>query len=226
MENFPDRKYLEKLNKHLKSKTEKFLSQNLAEQFLNSSGILLNWIADYLTDPNIRWEKEELEIDQLYLTGTSPAWNKIIIDQCQRSPSKLRTLFRKNPSIKKIFKEAKFIDLPILVRYEEDKYKVLDGMHRIIAAIRDGLSLIPAFVAYPQAEPQPSCEAHLIYDFLRAYQRRSPVERQSLRTDLISGLRFLKKVYGNVEGLLRERFNSNYVLDPEIQEIIKEVLKD
>lgn len=216
---FPDKKYLKELVRNLETKNAK--RQSEIDRLLMHSGAAMNWIADYITDENVVWKKEKLLIDKLWLTGTNPKWNKIIIDTCERSPKKLRKYFKDNPRALKIFKEAVFESVPILVRYDEKKYKILDGMHRVIAAIRDNRKFIDAFTARIRHRPKPKCEAHVVYDLLRAYQRGINKDSKGLE----SSLSYLKKSYGNVEWLLKNRFNENWVHDEKIQKIIKKVLK-
>jgi len=219
--NFPDKKILDDLVKHIQDKAN--ASQEPLEKLLTSCGAVLNWVADYITDETINWTKENLRIDDLYLTGTKPEWNAIIIDQCQRSPKKFRELLKTDPKIAVLFSEAEFKDLPILVRREEEKNKVLEGMLRTIAAIRDGKETIEAFVARPSGKFRPNCEPHVVYDLLRAYHRGINKDQEGL----IIALRFLRHSYANVEHLLKTRFSKPYIPgDDEIQEIIREALKD
>jgi len=56
---------------------------------------------------------------------------------------------------------------------------------------------------------------------LRAYQRGLNKNRR----ELISALRFLRKSYKNVDDLLKERFNENWIANKKIQSIIKEVFR-
>lgn len=216
---FPDNKYLKNLVKNLEAKNAK--RQSNIDKLLMHSGAAMNWIADYITDDNVIWKKEKLLVDKLYLTGTNPEWNKIVIDICERSPKKLRKYFKDYPEASKIFKVAAFESIPVLVRYDEGKYKILDGMHRIIAAIRKGKKYIIGYVARIKNRPKPKCEAHVIYDILRAYQRGINKDSKRLETSLS----YLKKSYNNVKWLLKNRFNENWVHDEKIQKIIKKVLK-
>jgi len=219
--NFPDKKFLKKLLKNSKKKVD--VSLDTTEQILIYSGSALNWIGDYITDKNAKWTKEKLNIDDLYLTGTNPKWNEIVIDKCKRSPRKLREYFKKNKGAKNLFKGVKYQNLPILVRYEGKQYKVLDGMHRTIAAIRDNRKEITAFVVSLRGSPKPQCEAHVVYDLLRSYNRG--INRN--KKDLISALRFLRHGYSNVEDLLKKRFSKPYIPgDDEIQDIIRKSLGD
>jgi len=219
--NFPDKGFLKRLTQHIKEKTES--AQEPIEQLITCCSAAMNWIADYITDETVQWSKESLSINNLYLTGTNPQWNAVIIDRCKRSPKELRELLAADSEAATLFSEAKFKDLPILVRFEDEKYKVLDGMHRTIAAIRDNKKIIEAFVARSQGKPCPKCEPHVVYDLLRPYHRKINQDREGL----ITALRFLRHSYANVDDLLRTRFSKPYIPgDDEIQDIIQEALKD
>lgn len=216
--NFPDNQYLLSLIHDEESKAQNQLHK---DRLLTACSANLNWIADYVLDPNIEWIKEMLDIDDLYLTGTCPEWNKIIIDQCNRSAEKLRDLVAKDEAIAKKLCGKNDSNFPILIRYEDGKYKVLDGMHRVITIIIAGYPKINAFVGRLKGEPQPQCEPHVVYDFLRSYHRGINRDREGL----ITALRFLRKSYSNVEKLLKERFSKEWIPSNEIQEIIQEALK-
>lgn len=218
--NFPDEEYLRDLVARLREKSEHY--QNPLDQLTTVSGASLNWIADFLTDRNIQWTKEELTLESLYLTGTGPEWNAIIIDRAERSPAKLRQLIQNDPSIAEVFANEPWSEREILVRADGEKLKVLDGMHRVVAAIRDGRATVKAYVARQEGVPRPQCEPHVVYDFLRAYERGSNRDREAV----VNALRFLRKAYANVDGLLRERFSPKWLLDKELQGIVRDALAD
>lgn len=181
----------------------------------------MNWQADFLLDETVKWRKRKITLDDLYLTGTNPKWNAIILGKCQRSPKKFKEYLKKNPGAKKIFGKAKFSAYPILVRHEDKKLKVLDGMNRVVSSLRDGREEIIAWVAMSSKNPKPKVESHVIYDFLRSYHRGINKDKKGL----VAALKFLRKSYSNVDHLLRERFNIKWVPDEEIQKIIKEALR-
>ncbi len=218
--NFPDANYLNNLVERFK---EWFaVSQKPLDQLITYSGVAMNSIGDYISDENVSWKEEALPVDDLWLTGTNPEWNAIVMKRCEQSPQKLRALFEAKPAVAHLFDRAQYDDRPILVRYEDDKYKVLDGMHRTIAAIRDGKTELKAFVATLAGVPQPKCEAHVIYDLLRPYARKINTNREQL----IGALRFLRHSYVNVDNLLKNRFSKEWLPDDEIQKIIQEALID
>lgn len=218
---FPDLEYLEKLAETERARFEHTTSA--LDKLLTYSGAALNWMSDYLLDPLVSWRKETIAIDSLYLTGTSPEWNKVIIDEAERSPTKLHALIGSKPALRELFKNAQYDDSPILVRYEDDKNKVLNGMHRVIGTILDGRDHAEAFVGELTGQKHtPVCEPHVVYDFLRAYIRGTNLDRKGL----VVALKFLRKAYSNVDDLLKNRFGPTGIADDEIQAIIQDALTD
>ncbi|MBI2024819.1 MAG: hypothetical protein HYT03_01890 [Candidatus Harrisonbacteria bacterium] len=218
--NFPDKGFLNGLAKQMREKVQNY--QDPVEQLLTNCSAAMNWIADYITDENVEWTKEELTVDSLWLTGTNPEWNEVIIKKGARSPSKLHELIKTDKTVAGLFSELKFDEVPILVRLDEEKYKVLDGMKRVIAAIRDDRITVVAFVAIASGVPAPKCEPHVVYDLLRSYQRGTNKDQEGL----IAALRFLRKSYANVSNLLINRFDSSWIAAIEVREIIQEALQD
>lgn len=213
---FPD-EYLKGLEENHRQKVEQAL--NPAERLLLYSGARLNWVGEYINDESIHWQLENIPVDNLTLTGTSPEWNAIIIDRAEKNPQKLRALL-KEPDVAAMFTNSQYIDIPILVRKEENKLKVLDGMNRTIAAIRDGISEIRAYVGTREGKPSPIVEPHVLYDFIRAFQQRGGnVE------DFKGGLRFLIDSYSNARDVLTNRLGPEWIRDEKIQQIIKEVIE-
>ena len=217
---FPDKDYMRELVRQLRAKVEAYQADKPTDQLVMYSGAAMNWLGDYLTDEAIKWELKELLIDELRLSGTNPDWNEIVIDRCERSPKKLREMFRADADVIKRFQGAVYKPIPILVRYENGEYRVLDGMKRTIAAIRDGRETIQAYVATQAEKSRPVCEPHVVYDMLRAYERGLSADRAGL----VAALRFLRESYANVEDLLRNRFSDSWVHNKELQVIIKEVI--
>jgi hypothetical protein len=212
------REYLEGLEKNLRGKLE--TDMDPAQRILMYSGARLNWIGEYINDESVHWELKHVPVDNLTLTGTSPEWNAIIIDRAEKSPTKLRLLM-KDSSIAEMFKNSEFVDIPILVRNEEGTLKILDGMNRAIAAVRDGIDEIQAYIGTREGHNEPIVEAHVVYDFLKAYQQGRGTEE-----DLRGGLRFLLDAYSNVRELLNKRFSPDWVRDERLQKIIQDVLKN
>lgn len=214
---FP-KKYLKALAAIDKTKVEERL-QDPADKLLMYSGALLNWVGEYINDENVSWKLETVPLEKIVMTGTSPEWNKITLEKAEREPMKLRKLFE-DENIRNVFRESKFTNDPILIREDEEgKYKVLDGMNRVIAAARDGINQVKAYVGRSIGKSKAKLEPHVVYDFIRAYQQRGGNEE-----NLKGGLRFLIGAYANVGELLRTRLGPKWVKDEKIQKIIKEVL--
>lgn len=206
--------FIRDLADHLERKARE--RQSDTDRIVTASGVLLQWIGDFLSDPNVDWEKVEIKVDDLTLTGTNPEWNKIILETCHRSPTEFRTFLQVQPEKKTVFDRATFHPTPILIRREDGKLKVLEGMHRTIAAIRDGRQTLSAWIATSIGPNRPQCEPHVVYDLIRAYARKTTTDRAGL----IAALRYLRSAYSNVDQLLAERFNGSWVEDDGLQEII------
>lgn len=216
---FP-REYLEGLAKNHKEKVEERL-QDPSERLLMYSGALLNWVGEMINDDSIKWELETVPLGKIEMTGTSPEWNEITLKRAERNPLKLRELFKEDKSLKEVFKNSTFTDVPILIRETEDgKLKVLDGMNRVIAAARDGIDNIRAYVGRKNGESKTKVEAHVIYDIIRGFQLRGGSQE-----DFKAAIRQLLHTYSNTKDLLENRFNINWVSDEKVQKLIKEAIE-
>lgn len=192
------------------------------ERLMMTSGASLNWIADAITDAGWSWEQRTFNIDELTLTGTNPILNAVVIDRAERSPSKLRYILQQEPHTRALFSAAVWRATPIIVCRDGEKLKVLDGMHRTLAAIRDGRTSIESIVGTPPITLRPHCEPHVVYDLIRPWEQK----RTTDRAGLVAALRYLRQVYGNVDELLQNRFGPAWIRDQEIQKMIQEALQD
>lgn len=208
--------FIHDLADHLERKARE--RQNDTDRIVTASGILLQWVGDFVSDPNVDWEKAEIKVDDLTLTGTNPEWNGVILETCHRSPTEFREFLHDHPEKKTVFDRATFHPNPILIRRENEKLKVLEGMHRTIAAIRDGRQTLSAWIATSIGPNRPRCEPHVVYDLIRAYARKTTTDRAGL----IAALQYLRSAYSNVDQLLAERFSGSWVKDDGLQEIIDE----
>ena len=212
------KKYLEGLAKNHKEKVEEWF-QDPADRILMYSGSLLNWVGEKINDEGINWKLEIVPLKKIIMTGTSPEWNKITLEKAERNPIKLRKLFE-DEHMKDIFKKSKFADVPILIREtEEGEYKVLDGMNRVIAAARDGINEVRAYIGRDTGKSQAKIEPHVIYDLIRGFQLRGGSEE-----DFKASIRFLVNTYSNTKDLLENRFNIDWVGDEKVQKLIKEAI--
>jgi len=208
--------YLKGLEENHREKVE--ASTDSAQRILMYSGARLNWIGEYINDESVHWKLEKVPVDSLTLTGTGPEWNKITIEQAERSPVKFRELLSE-PHVAAMFESCQFVDIPILVRKEGEELKIIDGMNRTIAAIRDNIPEIQAYIGTRDGNAMPIVEPHVVYDFLKAFEQRGGDEE-----DFKGGLRFLINAYSNVRELLETRFSEEWIRNEKLNALIKEVL--
>jgi len=218
-------KYLESLADHEEEKAHDYLTPR--ERLLINAGYRLNWIGDYVANPDIEFELKDLELNSLILTGTTPDWNEVLINKCEKSINKFQELIKTDKKIKNKFKrEASYGKEPVLARGpdNERKYKLIDGMHRLVGAIVKGRETISAYVVQNESDHLPHCEAHTIYDLIRGFQKNAYDNKGEV--ELYYSLKLMARTYGNVVNLLTNRFNSEYVNDDKVQKIIKNVIND
>ncbi len=217
-------KYLKSLAVHERQKSAHLDPRST---ILVNAGIGLNWLGDYLANPKIKFKKVSVPVEKILFTGTEPKWNKILIDRCERSVVKFRTLIEKDERLrKKLTNEASFGKEPILLRGpdEQGMYHVFDGMHRFVGAVLAGKKSIYAYAATNERKHLPVCEAHVVYDLIRGFQRHAKDERG--KVELYHALKLLSRTYGNVPDLLKKRFDAKHVADNDVQEIIKRVINE
>lgn len=225
MKNFNN--YLQRLAAHEEKKAKSRLTSS-REKLLVWAGVLLNWLGDYLANPEIQWEGMELPIEKIQFTGTDPEWNKILIHQCGRSVKKFKKLLKSNPKIRNKFKKEtsdRYRNELILVRKSEDLgyYKVLDGMHRFVWLVLNGEQIVKVYVPINEDECLPICEAHVVYDLIRGFIRHGKGKQGEI--ELYYGLMLLARTYANVKDLLAKRFDEKHVMDKDVQEVIRRVLE-
>ena len=217
-------KYIKDLAAHEERKSKPFLNPRM--RILVNAGIRLNWIGDYLANPKIRFRKIKVAVDKVLFTGSSPAWNKILLERCHKSVREFRELIGKNQTIRKKFvKEASYSLEPILLRGPDDKgfYRVFDGMHRFVGAVIKNRKTISAYVPVNEQKQLPVCEAHVVYDLIRGFQSSAKDKRGEIQ--LYHALKLLARTYENVAGLLKTRFNHKYLPDRTVQRVIRQALK-
>lgn len=217
--------YLDGLVEYERAKTLKQLDTR-AELLLHA-GRGLNWLGDYFGTDQIHWELRELPVEVIRFTGTTPAWNAILKEQCQGLPSKLRFLIAQQPELAEQLKAqtAHVDDTPIAVRRgtEPETWKVLDGMHRFVRAVIENRDAINAWVPTNEELVLPMCEPHVIYDLIRGMQRHAHDEAGA--ADLAVALRLLRRTYANADELLRTRFDRTHVDDDLAQQAIATALE-
>jgi len=220
--------YLDRLARAQEAKAAAEM-RSARQKILVSSGVLMNWLGDFLGNPEIKWELRKLSLEQLLLTGTEPEMNQVFIEQAERQPGKLRQLLLGDASLAERVNSwvGQVTDESILVRDDEGKsgkYKVLDGMHRVVKAVMAGQVEIEAYVPINATEVRPVVEPHVIYDLIRGYWRGTRDELG--REQLYQALRLMVRAYDNTAELLRTRFSADWVGENDIQEVIVRVLAE
>lgn len=219
-------KYLQRLARYEAKKAEPYL-EDPRRAFLVHAGIHLNWLGDFLGNPKIQWRKRAIPVDAILFTGTNPEWNKIFIQQCERSPKKLLALVRKDAKlanrIKKWARASGQGKKEILLRKDGDYYKVLDGMHRFIGLVLTGRKSVRAYVPINEREVLPVCEPHVVYDLIRGFERHAADATGGRQLE--AALLLLSRAYDNVPYLLKNRFNQKWVPNPLVQNVLRRILQ-
>lgn len=217
--------YIKKLANTEEKKSESY-KHDSRHRISVHSGVLLNWLGDYFANPNIKWEKVSLSVKNILMTGVDPEWNKLFIKKCERKSEKLTKLIAKDLGLKgRIMKWVNSSKNPniILVRKDKDKYKVLDGMHRFVKQILEGKEEIKVYAPTNEISELPHCEPHVVYDLIRGFQRNAYDKKGE--TQLRNALALLSRTYGNVNQLLKNRFNKDWISDKKVQKIIEAIIK-
>ncbi len=214
--------FLKNLAAHEEEKVKE--EQDSRQRILMYAGARLNWMGDYMGNPDIEWREEELELDQIEFTGS----DEFLIETCERSPKIFQEKALADHEIKSMYENlASYGNETILVRNSDHdfvKYKILDGTHRVIGAAMSGKKTIKAMVPLNEKDYLPVCEAHTVYDLIRGYLRNRRTDDGKI--ELYHSLKLLINSYANVHDLLENRFNKKYVNNDEVQLIIEKVLNN
>ena len=97
-------------------------------------------------------------------------------------------------------------------------------MHRFVGAALEKRKTITAYVPIDGDKYLPVCEAHVVYDLIRGFQRHARDEEGKIQ--LYHALKLLARTYENVIELLEIRFDRGHVNDDEVQEIIARVIEE
>jgi len=211
---FPDRDYLKRRAQKM---FEVLIAHHSAEEvFSVLADALLQWQGAYVTDLSHQWILQELRLDDLYLTGMNADLNTIIIDRCERSPKKLRDVLAADAAVRVKLAVIQADAEPIMVRTDwTGKLAVLDGMNRVVAAIRDGRQTIQAFVGRREGSLRLQVAPGIPYSFCRAY-RIGAIDDEGL----VTVLRIMRSMYVNMDPLLQERFT----WEPDLIPLLKRAL--
>lgn len=221
-----DKSYLDKLVKHEMWTYFKDYCKNPQDAMILLWWVALNSMWDYLGNSEAKYERKLIKLEDIYLTWTTPDINKITLDICNRDVNKFKKLLEQDNKLKiKLENWASFWEETILlIDLWNWKYKSFDWMHRIVWHILSWKKEIDAYVLKNQNDFLPNCEPHVIYDIIKAYQRSNRNTQD--RCDFIWALNLMIKNVWNTKNLLSNRFDANHLKDNDVQNIIKEVLKN
>lgn len=120
-----------------------------------------NGIFDYIEGGKYRWEKRVVSLEQIVLTGMGEALTDIIYSDEVRQ-SHLRFVdYIKNHSNDERLGELKPRIVPhdrqmLILREEQDRLEMLDGSHRLLSMVMNGVKSVEAYVAIAITEgPKP-----------------------------------------------------------------------
>ncbi len=216
--------YLKKLVEHEKERCFKNYIKDSRDAMIVLWWIALNWMWDLLWTPKGKYTLKNVKIEDIILTWTTPETNEITINKANRSVTELKKIIKNDKKIlKQIKKVAIYSTEPVLLRKTwENKYKSFDWMHRIVWHIIKWKEYIEAYVLENQSEFLPNIEPHVIYDIIKAYQRskRTEIDKQ----EFIWAIKLMARNTENTKKLLKNRFNSKYIMDDDLQKLIKNVI--
>ncbi|MDA9129214.1 hypothetical protein N9J72_01935 [Candidatus Gracilibacteria bacterium] len=220
-----EEKYLQSLVEHEMSTYFKEYCKDSRQAMILLGGVALNFMGDLLGNPESQFTHMQIKISDIILTGTNPEVNTIVLDMAERDPIKLGILLRENKEIKKVLGEfaSQGTETILAVKIDNVKYKVFDGMHRIIGHILAEKEYIDAYVLENYGEFFPKIEAHVVYDIIKAFQRSDKTLQDE--QDCIGALRLLVKNTKNSQKILQERFDIKHLPDSQVQSLITQALK-
>lgn len=191
--------------------------------------ILLWWVAlnhmwDILWNPESQFTHMQVKISDIILTGTNPEINAITLDMVNRDPVRLGIIVKENKEIKEILENfaSQGTETILAVKIEGEKYKVFDGMHRVIGHILAEKEYINAYVLENYWEFLPKIEAHVLYDIIKAFQKSKRTIQDE--QDCVWALRLLVKNTENTRDILLGRFDMAHLPDSQVQSLISQAL--
>lgn len=217
--------YLQDLASHESFKTNTTLDSR--QKILVNAGVQLNWMGDFLANPKIEYQRLEVPLNKIQFTATEPEWNEILMIKCDASIQKFQDLILADETLKEKFnQEASFGEEPILLVGPNNQgfYRPFDGMHRLVGAAINRKETISAYVQIKENDHLPICEAHVIYDLIRGFQRNAKDNQGKI--ELYHALKLLARTYENVISLLKNRFGPERIHDEDVQEVLKSVIAE
>ena len=192
--------------------------------------ILLWWVAlnniwDILWNPAVKSIHRQIPVGDIILWWTTPDIDNITLHMAERDTWKLSKIIDQHDDIRNQLDDfASYGNETILVISQDDgKYKIFDGMHRLVGHVLSKKETIDAYVITNYGDFLPRIEPHVIYDIIKSFHRSDKsIEDEQ---DFIWAIRLLAKNTDNTTQLLQTRFDITHVKDTHIQTLITQALK-
>lgn len=121
-----------------------------------------NFVFDYIAGDTYRWERRDVSVASITLTGMSGYLTGIIYgDEVQQNPHLFAEYIRRHLDDARLAELHTASPIPenrqtIMLRESDGKIKMVDGSHRLMAMVMSGATAVPAYVgviADPNAKP-------------------------------------------------------------------------
>lgn len=111
-----------------------------------------NSVFDYVEGGQSRWEKREVSIDDIVLTGMGEDLTEIIYgDQVQRNPRKFVEYIKSHQDDERLTQiSSRHVSenrKTMILREDDGKLKMLDGSHRFLSMVMNGATSVSAYIA-------------------------------------------------------------------------------
>jgi hypothetical protein len=151
-----------------------------------------NGVFDYIESGKYRWEKRIVTPDEITLTGMGEHLTDIIYsDEVQKSPLKFVDYIKSHPGDDR-FSELHPRTIPqsrqmVILREDEGVLKVLDGSHRLLSMVMNGVKSMNAYVAVVATDDAKPVIGDAIFLRLRKLwqQTEDPLFRDSIENTVV-----------------------------------------
>lgn len=151
-----------------------------------------NFVFDYVYGGQFRWEERKVSVDDITLTGMGEHLTEIIYsEQVQRNPRTFVEYIATHRDDPK-FDELKAAFVPenrrrLLLREQEGKITMLDGSHRFLSMVMQGIEEFTAYVAIPvESTEKPMIGETIFLRMRRLWQRGDDDFKASIERTVIS----------------------------------------
>jgi hypothetical protein len=151
-----------------------------------------NGVFDYIESGKYRWEKRIVTPDEITLTGMGEHLTDIIYsDEVQKSPLKFVDYIKSHPGDDR-FSELHPRTIPqsrqmVILREDEGVLKMLDGSHRLLSMVMNGVKGMNAYVAVVATDDAKPVIGDAIFLRLRKLwqQTEDPLFRDSIENTIV-----------------------------------------